>query len=289
MYRILLFIFVSLFIYSCQGQTSINSEKLTIGVVGYDEQAVSMSRYNPLQEYLARKTNSIVEFEPAFNELQALEQIQRKNWSIVFAPPGIAALAMARELYTPMFPLEKINNLERSIIVTQGDNEIDNLQDLSNRTVALGKEGSAAGYYLPLYDLYGLTLAEVIFAPTPKHILELVSTGEAESGALAEYDYEFHRRRDFPDTQFKVLHKSRWIPAGLVLISPTIEYNQQERIKTIMLEAPADIVAQAGYIPSFEIPDYQEFIKLVDKVKPLEQKVRQTPAHLFVSSPQPNN
>ncbi len=56
-----------------------------------------------------------------------------------------------------------------------------------------------------------------------------------------------------------------------------------------MIEAPADIVADAGYVPSFEIPDYQEFIKLVEKVKPLEPKVRETPAQLFISSPQPNN
>lgn len=289
-YRIFLVIQLSLFAISCTPRSSINLEKLTIGVVSYGEQTVSIERYKGLKEYLARKTNSIVEFEPAFNELQALEQIQRKNWSIVFAPPGIAAIAMARELYTPIFPLEKISNLERAVIITKADNDnINNLTDLAYRTIALGKQGSAAGYYLPLYDLYGLTLADVIFAPTPQHILELVSQGEVESGALAEYEYEFYRRRDFPNTEFKILHKSRWIPAGLVLISPNIEYHRQEQIKTIMIEAPADIVADAGYVPTFEIPDYQEFIKLVEKVQPLEEKVRETPAQLFISSPQPNN
>lgn len=280
-HKILLVVFLSLLTCSCNRQTSISSEKLTIGVVSYDEQTISMDRYQPLQEYLARKTHSIVEFEPAFNELQALEQIKRKNWSIVFAPPGIAATAISRELYTPIFPLEKITNVERAVIVTKADSNIERINELSNQTIALGKRGSAAGYYLPLYDLYGLTLAEVIFARTPRQTLELVSEGKVASGALAEYEYEFYRRRDFSQTEFKILHKSRWIPAGLVLISPNIEYNQQEQIKTIMIEAPADIVADAGYVPSFEIPDYQEFIKLVDKVKPLEEQVLQTPAHLF--------
>ena len=146
-HKILLVIFFSLFTSSCTPRSSIDPEKLTIGVVSYGEQTVSIEKYQDLQEYLARKTHSIVEFEPAFNELQALEQIQRKNWSIVFAPPGIAAIAMARELYTPMFPLEKISNLERAVIVTKADNDINNLGDLAYRTIALGKQGSAAGYY----------------------------------------------------------------------------------------------------------------------------------------------
>ena len=280
-YKIFLFIFLGIFTYACESQSQLNVEKLTIGVVSYGEGSVSMSNYEGLQQYLARKTRSIVELEPTYNELQALEQIQRKNWSIVFAPPGLAALAIDKELYTPIFPLEKVSALERSVIVVKEDSNITNLGDLSNRTIALGKKGSAAGYYLPLYDLYGLTLSKVIFATTPKQVLNLISEDKVVSGALAEYEYERYQQ-DFPDTKFKILHKSRWIPAGVVLLSPNIEYNRQEQIKTIMIEAPADIVADAGYVPSFAIPDYQEFIKLVNKVKPLENQVLQTPATLVI-------
>ena len=280
-YKILLFIFLGVFTYACNNQSQLNLEKLTIGVVSYGEGSVSISNYERLQQYLARKTRSIVELEPTYNELRALEQIQRKNWSIVFAPPGLAALAIDRELYNPIFPLEKVSTLERTVIIARADSDITNLGDLSNQTIALGKRGSAAGYYLPLYDLYGLTLAKVIFASTPKQVLNLISEGKVASGALAEYEYERYQQ-DFPDTKFKILHKSRWIPAGVVLLSPNIEYNQQEQIKTIMIEAPADIIADAGYVPSFEVPDYQEFIKLVNKIKPLEEQVRQTPATLVI-------
>ena len=284
-YKSLLFIFLSLFTYACKSQSPVNLGKLTIGVVSYGEGTVSISQYERLQQYLARQTRSIVDLEPTYNELQALEQIQRKNWSIVFAPPGLAAIAIDRELYNPIFPLEKASTLERSVIVVKADSNIENLGDLSNQTIALGKRGSAAGYYLPLYDLYGLTLAEVFFASTPKQILKLISEEKVASGALAEYDYERYRQ-DFPDTKFKILHKSRWIPAGVVLLSPNLEEDRQEQIKTIMIEAPADIVADAGYVPSFEVPNYQEFIKLVNKIKPLEQQVRQTPATLIIKQEQ---
>ncbi|MDJ0636228.1 MAG: PhnD/SsuA/transferrin family substrate-binding protein [Xenococcaceae cyanobacterium MO_188.B29] len=280
-YKLCLLIVLGIITYGCNNQSSLNLNKLTIGVVSYGEGIVSLSNYERLQQYLARKTNSIVELEPTYNELQALEQIQRKNWSIVFAPPGLAAIAIGQELYTPIFPLEKISNLERSVIVVKADSDIGKLGDLSNQTIALGKRGSAASYYLPLYDLYGLTLAKVIFASTPKQILQLISEGKVKSGALAEYEYERHHK-DFPNTKFRILHKSRWIPAGVVLLSPDIESNQQEQIKTIMIEAPTDIAADAGYIPTFQVPDYQEFIKLVNKVQPLEEQVRQTPATLII-------
>ena len=282
-HKLCLFIFLSIVTCACNNQSTINLEKLTIGVVSYGEGRVSIAEYERLQQYLARKTQSIVELEPAYNELQALEQVQRKNWSIVFAPPGLAAIAIDKELYSPMFPLEKASNLERSVIVVRADSHINSLGNLSNQTIALGKKGSAAGYYLPLYDLYGLTLAQVRFAATPRQILQLISEGEVASGALAEYEYERYQR-DFPGTKFKILHKSRWIPAGVVLISPQVEYQRQEQIKTVMLEAPADIIADAGYVPSFEVPDYQEFIKLVNKVKPLEAQVLQTPATLVIQS-----
>ena len=167
-----LFLFVSAILFGCSSTSQISTEKLTVGVVGYGNQVRSVDKYEPLQRYLATQTNSIVELEPAFNELQALEQIQRQRWSLVFAPPGIAAIAINEEQYVPLFPLEGFGSRERSLLVVRKDSQIKNLADLSNKKVALGQPGSATGYYLPLYDLYGLTLSEILFAPTPKEVLQ---------------------------------------------------------------------------------------------------------------------
>jgi phosphonate transport system substrate-binding protein len=279
---------IGLLVSGCGSQEAFNPERLTIGVVSYGEGKVSVDKYERLQQYLAKQTRSIVELEPAYNELQALEQIRRKNWSLAFAPPGLAAIAISQELYEPLFPLQGISSLERSVIVVREDSPIQDLANLANKTVALGEPGSAAGYYLPLYDLYGLTLAEVRFAPTPKKVLAWLSEGEVEAGALSENQFERHRK-EFAPTGFRVLHKSRWIPAGLVLLAPTIERNRQENIKNAMNEAPSDIIADAGYIPSSETPNYQEFIKIVEKVKPLEKRVRQVPAVLIVEAENPAN
>lgn len=278
MLKVKLSLLVSAILLGCSSTSRISTQKLTIGVVGYGNEARSVDKYEPLQRYLAKQTNSIVELEPAYNELQALEQIQRQRWSLVFAPPGIAAIAINQEQYLPLFPLEGFGSRERSVLVVRKDSQIKDLVDLSNKKVALGQPGSATGYYLPLYDLYGLTLAQVIFSPTPRQVLRLLEEGKVDAGALSEAEFQTFRYQFL--TNFRILQKSRSIPSGLVILSPTIERNQQENISNSMRNAPASIVSDAGYVVDAQIPEYEEFIKLVEKVKPLEKRVRQTPAVL---------
>ncbi|KAB8333380.1 phosphate/phosphite/phosphonate ABC transporter substrate-binding protein [Scytonema tolypothrichoides VB-61278] len=261
-------------------QPDINSEKLTVGVVSYGEGTVSIEKYERFKDYIAKQTQSIVELEPAYNELQALEQIQRKNWEIVFAPPGLAAIAIGKQLYVPLFSMEGTRGRQRSLLIVRDDKPIKTIPDLANKTVALETAGSAAGYYVPLYDLYGLTLAQIRFAPTPKTVLQWISEGSVDAGALSQTDFEVHQR-EFSTTKFRILHTSRSIPPAVVLLAPTVERNQQQQIQKAMTQAPGDIIADAGYVPAAKVPSYEQFIKLVDKVRPLEEQVKKTPAVLL--------
>lgn len=264
--------------------------KLTIGIVSYDSGDRSVDQYQPFRDYLSQQTQTIVELEPAFNELQAVEQIQRQNWSIVFAPPGLAAIAIREAQYLPIFPMQGTNNL-RSVIVVLEDSSIDSLGDLANEVVALGEPGSATGYYLPLYDLYGLTLENVQFAPTPRTVLQWVSEEAVAAGAISEPDYQQYRH-EFQDADFRILHTSRAVPTGMVLIGPTVDRNQQQQIEQAMREAPSAIVGDAGYIPNIDLPNYEQFIQLVEKVRPLEERLQQNPVILTMPdqvSPDPSS
>lgn len=264
----------------CNSESETTSlHELTVGVVSYDEGVRSLERYGRFQEYLAEQTKAIVEIEPAYNELQAIEQIHRKKWEIVFAPPGLAAIAIDQDLYLPLFTLEEVDNERRSLLVVRNDSPIQTLLDLNNKIVALGEPGSAAGYYLPLYDLYGLTLAEARFAPTPKTALQWLADGEVDASALSVEDFEQYKN-EFSSTNYRILHTSRWIPPGLVLLGPTVERNLQEQIEQAMRNAPADITADTGYVPTAPLPNYNLFTELVNKVLPLREKVQQQPTVL---------
>ena len=272
-------ILLTLLLGGCES-SNILPEKVNIGVVSYGEEDISLDKYERFKNYIALQTKSIVELEPAYNELQAIDQISRNRWDIVFAPPGLAAIAIDRQLYEPLFSMGEVSSRQRSLLIVRDDSPIKKIPDLANKTLALGQIGSAAGYYVPLYDLYGLTLSEIRFAPTPKTALQLLEEGSVDAIALSEKNFEVYKRQ-FSQTKFRIIHTSRWIPPGLVLLSPTVERNREKQIRQFMSEASADMTADAGYIPSVKVPQYKQFIQLIKKVKPLELRVKETPAVLL--------
>lgn len=254
--------------------------KLIIGVVSYGEWISSIDQFSTLIKYLAAQTKTVIELEPTYNEIKALEQVKRKNWSLVFAPPGLAAIAISQAQYLPLFPLEGITNL-RSVIVVLKDSPFQKLTDLAGQAIALGEVGSATGYYLPLYNLYGLTLAEVRIAPIPKTVLEWIQNKEVSAGALSEAEF-YRYRSEFSQAQFRILYTDPHnIPPGSVLVGPKVELNQQQEIRKAMQAAPPDIVAGAGYIPNGKVPDYEYLIKVVQRVGQISERIKQKPAPLY--------
>lgn len=255
--------------------------KLTIGLVGYGEEKESLARkYDQLKAHLSDQTHSIIELEPTFNEVKALEQIKRHTWSLVFAPAGLAAIAISKQQYVPIFALQGAANLH-SVLVVKNDSPAQKILDLQNRKVALGQVGSATGYYLPIYDLYGLMLSEIVFASTPKNVLELIENGTVEAGGLSKIEYERYSR-ELGQEKFRILHtSSKGVPSGAVLLSPTIESSQAEIIANAMKSASPAIMQEAGYIPNAPIPDYKFLIKVVERVRPIVTRINQKPAPLY--------
>jgi len=254
--------------------------KLTIGVVDYDADAEIINKYANFNRYLAEKTKASIQLEPTFNENKAIERLQAQAWSLVFAPPGLAAIAIARSQYIPIFPLVGVSNL-RSVIVVRQDNPIRELKQVQGKIVALGQPGSATGYYLPLYNLYGLTLAQIMFAPTPKMLLEWVAEGKAAAGAVSLAEFNLYRTQ-FNQTKFHILHTDpHYVPSGVVLISPTIERDRQEFIRQAMREFPGVSAQAIGYIPNGKVPDYQYMIDVVERVQLIATELQSKPVQLF--------
>ena len=262
-----LFVSQLLLLAACGGKSiPSQGEELIVGLVSYDQGQEAINRYTNFNNYLGEKTGSVVRLEPTFNENKALERIQSRAWSLVFAPPGLAAIAIAQNQYLPLFPLEGVNNL-RSILVVSKNSRVQKLKNLQGQTVALGQPGSATGYYFPLYNLYGLTLSEIMFAPTPKTVLEWVAQGKATAGALSREEFNSYSPQ-LSQTEFRVLYTDpHYVPPGVVLIGPTIESNRQEQIRKVMSEAPSDLAQEVGYIPNVPLPDYQYMIAVVKRVR----------------------
>jgi phosphonate transport system substrate-binding protein len=265
---------------ACTPEKTKTPEKLTIGVVSYGEGTKSIDRYGRFRDHLASELGAIIELEPALNELQAVERIQSHAWSLVFAPPGLAAIAISKQQYIPIFSMQGLEN-QRSTIIVLADSPIKKLTDLSNKAVAVGQIGSATGYYLPIYALYGLNLAAVEFSPTPKGIMEMVEQGQVAAGAISKEEFERYLS-GFGEGKFRILHTSELgIPRGAVLVSPTVERNLQQQIAAAMKSAPPNLIQEANYIANAPVPNYEFMIKVVERVRPIATRVRQKPAPLY--------
>ena len=251
---------------ACKSASKSNAP-LVIGVIDYDQDESIIHRYNSFNYYLSSSLKAYIEIEPTFNERKALERIERQAWSMVFAPPAIAAIAIADFQYLPLFPLqEDVTNL-RSILVVRDDSSIRELKQLKGKTVALGQVGSTTGYYFPIYNLYGLNLAEVLLAPTPKTILEWVARNKVTAGAVSSQEFNFYRSQ-LSQTEFRILDTdSHIVPASSILLAPTIERTYQSQIIEAMSDAPVDVVRAAGYVPNAPVPNYEYMIAVVERVR----------------------
>ena len=258
---IIIFIFVA-----CDRPTPKTISKHSIGIVSYERGESSLQKFAVFQDYLGEQLNSVIEIEPAYNEIKALEQISRQKWDLVFAPPGLAAVAISRYNYEPIMPLED-RDRTRSVIVVRSDSPFEERQDLAKQTIALGQKGSAAGYYLPIYNLYGLKFARVFYAPTPQNVLQMLDEGQVSVGALSVADYNRYRR-NFDPNRFKVIYLDKHnVPSGVILISDRLDSEQRERIKYVLSQTPSFISSSAGYLPNEKIPDYTYLIKVIERVQ----------------------
>jgi phosphonate transport system substrate-binding protein len=271
---------------SCGVRRSVGREQFTIGTLSYGTGSAqkTIAQYDQIKQYLEEKLQSLVQIEPAFNEIKALERLKAQAWSLVFATPGLAAIAIAQYQYTALLPMEGINNLH-SILVVRNDSPIQDVQSLTGKKLAIGQPGSATGYYFPLYNLYGMTLAELIVSPTPKAILENIAQGRADVGALSLQEFNTFKNA-IPQTEFRILFEDNHkVPTGAILISPTVEVKLQDFIQQTLQNTPSTVAQEAGFIPQGTVPDYKYMISVVDRVRSIFPADQSQTAALLTQKP----
>jgi phosphonate transport system substrate-binding protein len=278
--RFLFFFLCGILLFGCNTSQPSSLNKLTIGVVRLGDQGQSLKAYLELKNYLSEQLNSFVELEPAYNERKALSEIERQRWDLIFAPPGLAVIAIAKAQYRSILTLE--GGLKtRSIIVVLEESSLNQLSDLTNKIVALQQPGSATGYYLPIYNLYGLTLAEIRLASTAKQSLTWLTNKEVDAIALSLQEFNL-LRTDFPNHQLRVLFTdSHDVPNGSILVASRIDANQEEQILKALVNASPSISASTGYLSNVPLPDYTYLLKVINRVIPLVDEIKEKPVQLY--------
>lgn len=281
--RCLYLVIIVFLLLGCQSRQQF-ADRITLGVISFGENQQSEEKYAELKVYLEKELNSIVELEPTYNERQAITRIKEQAWDVVFAPSGLAAIAIKQSTYTPILPLEGgLNN--RSIFVVAQSSPLKSIPELKGKAIALGQLGSATGYYFPLLNLYGLTLAKIDLATTPKQALEWISQGKVVAAAMSLEDYNRYRLT-VPETRFRVLFQDdHEVPSGSILLSNHLPQIQQQALINVLTSAPPMIPASVGYIANGDVPNYASLGTIIDKIKPISENIQQQPAMVYEQSP----
>lgn len=277
--RCLYLVIIIFLLLGCQSRQPF-ADRITLGVISFGDNQQLEEKYGELKVYLEKELNSIVELEPTYNERQAITQIKAQAWDVVFAPSGLAAIASKQSTYKPILPLEGgLNN--RSIFVVAQTSPLKTVPELKGKVIALGQPGSATGYYFPLFNLYGMTLAKIYLATTPKQALEWIGQGKVVAAAMSLEDYNRYRTT-VPGTQFRVLFQDdHEVPSGSILLSNTLPQIQQQALLNVLSSAPPMIPASVGYIANADVPNYEELGTIIDKINPISENIQQEPAMLY--------
>ena len=267
---------------ACDQVESEVSQKLVVGAIAYGEGDRSLEQYSDLQNYLSVQLKSIIEIEPAYNEIQALDRLAKQKWDLALTSSGLTAIAISRYQYQPIIPLEGVEKV-RSAIVVEQDSNLKNIADLKGKTIALGQEGSATSYYLPIYNLYGLALKEVRFSPTPQTSLEWLGQKKVDAAALSLQEFNQYRQ-NLSQQQFRILNVDpHTIPSGAIIIADKIEPEQARAIKNVLSQAPSHIAASANFLPNEPVTEYEYLIQVIERVIPISERIKEQPALFYES------
>ena len=88
-------------------------------------------------------------------------------------------------------------------------------------------------------------------------------------------------RGSFSSTRFRIIHKTHFVPPGLVLLNSNLNKQLAQKIITAMKNAPPTIIDDGNYLPNNKIPDYSQLLIFVEKVTPLTKQLQEKPAVLI--------
>ena len=228
--------------------------RLRVGLVGAVEgRAQSAAQLLPdqdqfrLRELLTVASRCEVQLEPVLSSEQARLRLQSGDWDLAFLPPGLTALALEqRGSYALVRQLGRRSNAKSQMLV-RSDSGFETRGDLRGRRLGVLPRGSLTGFYLPLFNLYGLRFSEVHYALSYAELRAMLTNGEVD---VIAWDGSL----PIDSTRFKVLHEdSHVIPLGALALSQSLLQSDHQpflrQLDENVTQLPPSLGYASGVIP----------------------------------------
>ena len=228
--------------------------RLRVGLVGAAEgRAQSAAQLLPdqdqfrLRELLTVASRCEVQLEPVLSSEQARLRLQSGDWDLAFLPPGLTALALEQGgSYGLVRQLGRRSNAKSQMLV-RADSGFETRGDLRGRRLGVLPRGSLTGFYLPLFNLYGLRFSEVHYALSYAELRAMLTNGEVD---VIAWDGSL----PIDSTRFKVLHEdSHVIPLGALALSQSLLQSDHQpflrQLDENVTQLPPSLGYASGVIP----------------------------------------
>lgn len=238
--------------------------QLRVGLVGAEEgrasaaqAALSDQDISRVRDLLTVASQCEVMLEPVASPEQARQRLGSGGWDVGFLPPGLAAFALegsADRGYSLLRPLGQ-RSQSRSQLLVRATSDLRTLQQLNSARLGLLPRGSLTGFYLPLYNLHGLSLQSVHYSLSYSELLEQLRGGKLD---VIAWD------ASLPDPGGDVrviVNDPNLIPVGaLVLSQPLVAADHQSFLKVLDESAP-QLPPSLGYVAGV-LPETQALQRL---------------------------
>lgn len=237
------------------GPTAGKKKTITFGVIPRFNAHVIYEYYQPLMDYLTRKTPYDFRLRLGRTYTETMENLEKGVTDVAYLGGTTFALARqrfgARALVKPRNPEGR--STYRSCIIVREDSPIKTLEDLKGKSLALGAKRSTTGSLIPSYLLVeaGIpmnALNELKHFPHHEDVARAVLKGICDAGAVKDVV-----ARKYNGKGIRVIAESEELPNAPIAAGPSLPKEAEEALVmallTINTESPEGRALLADWGP----------------------------------------
>jgi phosphonate transport system substrate-binding protein len=185
------------------GVASAAGKPVAFAVVAGDSVKATIEKFQPLMDYLSKKTGSPFELKPVKDYQAVVEGFKSGEFEAGIIGSGVGGGAVRDIGAIPVArPVAKGVSTYRGYLITRKDSGMKKIEDFKGKSFDFGRKGNSAGHLYPLSLLKAKKLdPDAFFSKhefTPKHevVVSKVLNREVAGGSVKDAAYEKMKKED---------------------------------------------------------------------------------------------
>jgi phosphonate transport system substrate-binding protein len=241
------------------------AQPLVFAVIPADDPAVTHQYWDPIVVYLSEGLGREIELYIVADYTAEVEALRAGH--VDFARVGSSSYVMAWRDGVAIEPIVSAVKDTTGLpgyygyIVVRADSDIENLEDLQDRSFAYVDPQSSSGHVVPAYALQqaGIEVGRVFMSGSHEASVLAVQNGTVEAGAVAQIRYDAALEENaIAEDELRVIWQSDLIPNVPIVVQESMNAELKARLRELFVNMPTELVegpSRAGEVGYVEIAD----------------------------------